>query len=94
MGFYPKHLKVRRHKGNMRLIATAGISGCMFERYDETRVYPPNLKPLRSTRWAIHYNGDKISTTYDTKSAAASIYLMWWFDKKDMWPKKHKAAHR
>lgn len=37
MGFYPKHLKRRRHADSMRLIATAALSGCMFSSRPEHR---------------------------------------------------------
>lgn len=88
MGFYPKHLKVRRHRWNTRIITTAGISGCMFRRCDPTL----RITGLHRRRmgWMIEYDG-KVSQMYYTKSEAASVYLIWWFQKQDMWPKRRIA---
>lgn len=85
MGFYPKHLKVRRYRWNMRIIATAGISGCMFERVQN------HLNTPYQMGWLIHYNDGQISHMFDNKSHAASAYLLWWFDKQGVWPRRRIA---
>lgn len=81
MGFYPKHLKVRRHRWNMRIIATAALSGAMFEHHPTTRHGVP------ISQWSVHFP-DGCQTFAHTKGEAASIYLVWWFDKQNMWPKR------
>lgn len=77
MGFYPKHLKVRRHRWNMRIIATASLSGCSFVR----------AMPIAPVSWFLRYPDGKENHVFARKAGAAAVYLMWWFDKQNMWPR-------
>lgn len=81
MGFYPKHLRQRRHGRNMRMIATAALSGCIFVRAT------PSTHVVPAPCWFIRYDDGKESHTYPTKGEAAAVYLVWWLMKKNMWPR-------
>ena len=95
MGYYPKHLKRRRHLWNMRMIATAALSGCTFIKqrgwFVGDRI---DLSVGSYEEWIIQFPDGQPSHSraFATKSEAAAHYLVWWFAKTDMWP-QHKAAH-
>lgn len=91
MGFYPKHLRRKQHRRNMRLIATAALSGCTFQRRLErafvgTYNYNGDEQYRTDVHWGIIYDDGKQSRSYATKCEAAAVYLTWWFVKQDMWP--------
>lgn len=88
MGYLPKHIKVRRHKWNVTVIANAALAGCMFERVMDN--WPPAGHRWRPA-WCIRYADGRISRNYDTKGEAAATYLLWWLDKQGMWPKRRSA---
>lgn len=87
MGFYPKHLRQRRYRRNMRIIATAGLSGCIFKQCGRTT----NIPPWWPMGWTILYSDGRESRMYSTKSEAAAVYLIRWFQKQDMLPKRRIA---
>lgn len=78
MGYYPKHLRQRRQRSAMRLISTAGISGCIFKQCERSSYVPP----WWVMGWTILYSDGKESRMYNSKSEAAAVYLIWWFNKQ------------
>jgi len=78
MGYLPKHIKVRRFKRNMRIIATAALSGATFERSGYTDL------TRRQGYWGIRYPDGGRSHDFYSKSEAAATYLLWWFNKHGM----------
>lgn len=81
MGFYPKRLRRRRQERNQMMIATAALSGCMFVRASPGTFLGPG--PC----WFIRYDDGKESHSFNSKSIAAAHYLVWWFQKQNMWPR-------
>lgn len=73
MGFYPKHLKVRRQRWIRRVIATAALSGCVFQRWQMGR----GGRPM----WTL----DGIPL-YPNKSGLALSFLMAKFNKEGLLP--------
>lgn len=78
MGYYPKHLKQRRHNRAMGLIARAALAGCIFERCIHPR---PGFREGANVRWANHFPDGGISVSYWPKSMAAWMYLEWFLSK-------------
>lgn len=93
MGFYPKRLRRKAHNWRMRIVATAALSGCMFVKrsvieiaggdiiasgYEVHRMVP---------KWGINYVDGQQSHNYDTKTEAASVYLIWYLQKQGMFPR-------
>lgn len=67
MGYYPKHLKVRRHKRNMRIICTALLGGAML--------YPLFQAEGWRLRWYVVWADGKNSHTFPAKRGAAALWL-------------------
>lgn len=82
MGFYPKHLKVRRYRWNQRIIATAALSGAVIRVWevplgDYMEAVPQGVKRYRL--------GDEDGRHYASRGEAAATYLLWWFDKQGIY---------
>jgi hypothetical protein len=96
MGFYPKHLKVRRQRWNERIIATAGISGAMFQHVI-TEYGGDYIDRIPPSGYGWRVSNDSMgmgSKVFKSKSTAAAHYLVWWFyiDKPGMWQTKRWRA--
>lgn len=87
MGFYPKHLKQRRHRWTMRVIATAALSGATFVGIASGQLNPARYRMRAATAWFVRFPDGKESHVWTTKRVAAEVYLAWWFDKQNIWPR-------
>lgn len=76
MGYLTKSFKVRRHKRTMRIIATAALAGCVYER--RTREHEPQV-----VLWGIIYPDGQISLSLDNKRLAAVRYMKWFLGRHD-----------
>lgn len=85
MGYYPKHLKVRRQRWNMYVIATAALSGAVIVPYLRAR---PGFKEGDYNLWSVHYPDGQQSKYFPSRGQAAATYLIWFFDKNDIWPRR------
>lgn len=90
MGFYPKHLKVKRFRWNMRIIATAALSGCTFVR-EQDGWRAPRKDAAWYPLWSVLFPDGRTGRNFNAKSDAACYYLMCWFNKQGMWPKRRSA---
>lgn len=84
MGYLAKHIKVRRFKRTMRIIAMAALAGCVFE----LRLYPgPRTSdepyPNQVKLWGIIWSDGLTSQNHATKRQAALRYLKWFLGRHD-----------
>lgn len=84
MGFYPKHLRVRRHRQAMNLIARAALAGCIYIRQVQQRAtgryntYGYEIHE-ETVLWCVHYPDGRISFAMPWKRMCATTYLKWYY---------------
>jgi len=75
----------------MRIIALAGISGCMFVSQLDAVVVGTMVSGapvyMNRKRWYVFYSDGKKSYAHWTKTSCAETFLKWWFGMHDMWPR-------
>lgn len=95
MGYLAKHIKVRRQKWRVRVIATAALSGAVISKRmvwmsPTGRILAENEgtwhRDRRVPQYQLIYNNGEHSRWYESRGEAASVYLLWWFDKHGIYP--------
>lgn len=66
MGFLPKHIKVRRYKRNLNLIATAALRGARFHCYG----WPTTGKRL----WVVTYLDGRQGMGFTSRGGAVRAW--------------------
>jgi hypothetical protein len=93
MGYYPKHLRKRQHKWQQYVVATAVLSGAVICQYSADALAPNDGYTLYDVPlYYVHMDGG--AGPYDSRYEAACAYLMWWFQKHDIWPRDTLAIAR
>lgn len=81
MGYLPKHIKVQNQKRTLRMIAHAALAGAVIVKVTSDA----NARPRY--RYYVQYDDGRQSHFHDRRGQAAVQYLIWWFQKNDMWPR-------